>query len=111
MTKDYTLSGPYPFTCPAWVALPGFYAPASIALQVTGALKIFRHDKAAVLKEEAGKRLFLILEKDSAAENEPTRIKYGSSTDVFICFLHIKFSTEHTFNGDADPCISNRQIF
>jgi hypothetical protein len=31
------LSGPYPLTCVSWVALPGAYAPASIAHQVIGA--------------------------------------------------------------------------
>jgi hypothetical protein len=34
-----------------WVELPGFYAPASIALQVIAELKPLLHDKATVLKE------------------------------------------------------------
>jgi hypothetical protein len=34
------------------VALPGAYAPASIALRVTGALKLPLHDKAVVLEED-----------------------------------------------------------
>jgi len=36
---DYTYSGSYPFTCLAWVTLPGAYAPTSIALGVIGAFK------------------------------------------------------------------------
>jgi hypothetical protein len=53
-TRDYTLSGPYPLICLTWVALPGAYAPASIALQASGARKLPLHDKAAVLEEDQG---------------------------------------------------------
>jgi hypothetical protein len=35
-TSNYSLSDPYPLILPAWVVLPGAYAPASIALRVTG---------------------------------------------------------------------------
>jgi hypothetical protein len=43
-TRDYTLSGPYPLTCLAWVALPGAYA-----LRVIGARKPPLQDKAVLL--------------------------------------------------------------
>jgi hypothetical protein len=49
-TRDYTSSIPYPLTFPAWAALPGAYAPVSIALRVSGARKSL-HDKVVVLKE------------------------------------------------------------
>jgi hypothetical protein len=49
--KD-TSSGPYPLTSLAEVALPGAYAPASIALRVIGAGKPSLHDKAVVLEED-----------------------------------------------------------
>jgi hypothetical protein len=47
----YTLSVPYPFNCLAWVALPGAYAPTSVALRDIGALKPPLQDKAVVLEE------------------------------------------------------------
>jgi hypothetical protein len=42
------------------MALPGAYAPASIALRVTGARKPPLHDKAVVLKEEISNYLQLL---------------------------------------------------
>ena len=39
------LSDLYPLTCPAWVALPGAYAPAGVALWVIEVLKPSYHDK------------------------------------------------------------------
>jgi hypothetical protein len=41
-----------PFTFPAWVALPGTYAPASIVLRVIGVRKPRHQDKMAVLEED-----------------------------------------------------------
>jgi hypothetical protein len=41
-TRDYTSSGPYPMTCLAWMALPGAYTSASIALRVIGTRKPLR---------------------------------------------------------------------
>jgi hypothetical protein len=41
------------------VVLPGAYAPASIALRVTGAGKPL-HDKAVVLEEEFANLVFLV---------------------------------------------------
>jgi hypothetical protein len=49
-TRDYTSSDPYPLTYLAWMALPGAYAPASVAFRVTGARRPL-HDKAVVLEE------------------------------------------------------------
>lgn len=49
--KDYTSSGPYPFTCLEWVAPSGDYAPANIALRVIGARKPPLHEMAVVLEE------------------------------------------------------------
>jgi hypothetical protein len=51
-TWDYPSPGPYPFTCLAWMTLSGAYAPASIALRVTGAHKPPHHDKEVNLEEE-----------------------------------------------------------
>jgi len=45
---DHFLSGPYPSTCPAWVALPGYKTPAGIALQVIGTRKPPYHDKVVI---------------------------------------------------------------
>ena len=39
------MSDLYPLSCPAWVALPGAYAPAGIALWVIEVLKPSHHDK------------------------------------------------------------------
>jgi hypothetical protein len=49
---DYISPGPYTLICLSWVALPGAYAPASIALRVIGARKPPLHDKAVVLEEQ-----------------------------------------------------------
>lgn len=49
--KEYTLSGPYPFSCLTWVALPEAKAPTSIALQVIGARRPL-HYKAIDLKKD-----------------------------------------------------------
>jgi hypothetical protein len=40
-TRGYTFSCPYPMTRLAWVALPGAYAPTSIALRAMGAQTSF----------------------------------------------------------------------
>jgi hypothetical protein len=45
-TRDHTSSGPYPLTCLAWVAQPGAYASASIALRVVGERTSPLQDKA-----------------------------------------------------------------
>jgi hypothetical protein len=51
-SRDYTSSGAYPLTCLAWVALPGAYAPASIAFRVTRARKPRLYGKAGVFEDE-----------------------------------------------------------
>jgi hypothetical protein len=45
-------SGPYLLSRLPWVALPGAFAPASIALRVTGAREPPLHDKAVDLEED-----------------------------------------------------------
>lgn len=45
---DRVLSGLYPLTFPAWVALPGDCAPAGIALRVIEARKPPNHGKVAI---------------------------------------------------------------
>jgi hypothetical protein len=55
--------GPYLLNCVTTLALPGAYAPASIALRVIGACKAPLHDKAPVFKEVrqiTHNKLFLI---------------------------------------------------
>lgn len=47
---EYTSSGPNFFTCLAWVALSGAYAPTSIAFRVIGARKSHLHDKAVAYR-------------------------------------------------------------
>jgi hypothetical protein len=47
----------------AWAALPGAYAPASIALWITAALRLSLHDKAVVLEGREGSVLYVILPK------------------------------------------------
>jgi hypothetical protein len=41
--------GPYPMTCLPWVALPGAYAPASIALLVNGARRLSLQDMVVIM--------------------------------------------------------------
>jgi hypothetical protein len=49
--RGYTLYIPYILACPTWVALPGAYVPASIALRVIGVRKSPLHEKAIVFDE------------------------------------------------------------
>jgi hypothetical protein len=52
-TGTQFLLAPYPLTCLAWVALPGGYTAASIALRIIGIRKPL-DGKATILKEVRG---------------------------------------------------------
>jgi hypothetical protein len=68
--SDYTPSSTYPLTCLARLALPEVCAPASMVVRVTGALRPYLHDKAAVLQERG----------DFSLENKPrTTVKCEES--------------------------------
>ena len=47
------LSDLYPLTCPAWVALPGAYAPAGVALWVIEVLKPSHQDKGWTMWQQS----------------------------------------------------------
>jgi hypothetical protein len=99
-----TTFGPYPLTYLVWVALPGAYAPASMAHQFIGACRPPLHVKAVILEEDDSlinrilcRKLTLLYSVENAAI-----IRTRPNTCIHT-YIHTRRNTPSTA-GACFPC-------